>query len=503
MATMIAKPDLPSSVVRWIGQDSPRVEPTTNETVAIIGTADWGPMGSDSESMPTGASGISLAAGGETYPSLAEYEGVYGLGDSPLRDAVLQAFVGMNVPGGRGAGGVIPYRIAGAGVAAATLVRQNTTPTNAITFDALYKGTFGNRISIVIEDDPADASKDRVRVLVDGATKESYSYAQTDITSLVAQINTRPSRYIKATQQATGTALSPTTGTSLAGGNDGAAPTVTEYSTALTGLEFKNFAWLAAANLTDVPTKVTIATWVKQQADEMRPLRVVFGGAAGEATSAVVTELGTNAALRDEHVIRFGVGTIHDDVANKDFSTAQLAAWLAGVGAARGLKSSLTRALAGGKRYVGSTGPNTTDLKTGRDAGITMLRRVSHPEAELAVSQGVTTFISTTTAGKPYKFFSDPRIVGLLDNTVRRMTQWGDDVVIGDLTVTDQTRDEVRKEMLKILGEYEAEGLAQPGTSFVNVDPPDDPTLDDAVPYVFGFKPARTANYLIGEGRIS
>lgn len=489
-STQIVKPDLPQTVVKWIGTSAIRISPTTNEIVAIPIVHDWGPI-------------IGEAGAVELATDLTQWENLYGNGDSAGRDAAIEAFLGMNVPGGGGAGGIYTPRMATGAAAAATLARSNTTPAVALTLTARYKGTRGNRVSIAIEQDPVTVANDRLRLMFDGVTVETYSYLKTDIATLAALINTRPSRFVTAVANVTGVALSATAGVTLAGGNDGAVVTATEWAAAQSALEFKNFGFFAPYNLTDTAVKAQLVTWLQGMADSMRPFRMVTGGAAAESLSAVQTEL-LSGTLRNEHHIRFGVGTWHDDVLNKDLSTAQLAPRIAGVLAARGRKSALTNALLGGLHLVGATGPTAADLVQGRDLGVTMIKRISNDNAELAISQGVTTFISKTTVGKPYEFFSEPRIVGLLDEVQRRITTWGDDVVVGDLTVTDDTRREVGKEVTKILEEYESEGTAQLGTSFVNVVNTDnDPTLSDTIPFQFGFKPARTANFLIGEGRIS
>lgn len=496
MATAVVKPDLPSTLIRWTGTVGQRIAPTSNSIVAIPIVHDWGPMIADAPNSVTGAKG-----GVETYDSLAEWEGVYGTGDSPGRDAVVGAFFGIGTPDGRGAGGVITPRLGGTGLAKGTLARQNTTPATALTLTAKYNGTRANRLSFAFEVDPNVAANDRMRVMFDGVTVETYSYLRTDINALAAAINAR-SRWVTAVANISGVALQSSTGVAMAGGNDGATLVAGDWVAATDALSYKDFGLFAPFNLTDVPTKVQLATWVQTMADNMRPIRAVFGGAAGETLDAAAAELTANAALRNEHIIRFGGGTWHDDLLNKDLSTAQLAGRVAGVLAARGLKSALTGAKMGYLHVVGSAASDST-IVGDRDLGVTALRRISATDAELGFAQGVTTFISKTTPGKPYEFFSEPRIVGLLDDFLRRMTQWGNDNVIGDLTVTEDTRNTVRKQGRKILDEYEDQGLAQVGTGFFNVPVEDDPSLADAITFTFGFKPARTVNYLIGEGRIS
>lgn len=489
MAVDIAKPNLPGSVLRWIGEEVLRPQPSFNEVVAVPIVHDWGPLGSEAE-------------GTRLLTSFREFEAYYGNSDTAGRDAVYQAFKGQGVPSGAGAGGVLVHRMATGSAAKAAVTLQNTTPADALTLTAIYAGDRGEEISAIVDDDPVDATRDRLRILFKGAEVERYSYPQTDITQLVQLINNRPSAYVTATQLITGVALSATAGTDLAAGNNGDGIGSAQWLAALDALEWENFGIFAPFNLTDTAVKASIVEWMKNMEEEMRAVRVVFGGAAGEDVAAAISELSSNPTWRDPHLIRFGVGTYHDSLLGKDLSTAQLAPRIAGVLAARGRKSALTRALVGDLSVVGSTGPDSLDLIAGRDAGITMLRRVSHPEADLAVSQGVSTFNSRTTDGRPYDLFSEPRIVGVLDQFQREMVQWGDDVIIGDLTVTDDTRYEVYKEVTKKLDALVEDGLAVPGTTSATVEPPDDPALEDAIPYEFSFKPTRTANFLIGYGRV-
>jgi len=492
MATAFLKPQLPSTAVDFRGDETLSIAPNGNEVVAVVGPASWGPVNA----------APSLAGGRSVYLSLSEFERDFGTADTPLRTAVVGAFSGMGLPGQGGAGGVIPIRAATSAAAAASKTLQNTTPAAALTLTAKYKGVDGNQLSYVVEDDPVIAGKDRLRILFRGIEVERFSYNQTDITGLRDAINNRPSAYVVASAATSGTALAPTTGSAFTGGNDGAVLTATEYLAAQAILEFQDFGIFAPAGLTDVSVKVQLAAWNRQMAEEMRPFRMVFGGAAGEDIDDVIAELSSNPTLRDPHIIRFGVGTWHDDSLNKDLGTAELAPRLAGVLAARGLKSSLTRADFATLSPVGNLVPTTQELVQGRDQGITMLRRVSSERTTLAIAQGVSTFTSTTTEGRPFRLWSEPRLVGLFDATIRRIVKWGDDVVIGDLPVNDDTRNLVRKEVGKILAEYEGNGLAEPGTQFIVVDPPNDPNLDDTIPFEFGFKPTRTANYLIGQGRV-
>lgn len=482
----VVKPDLPSSVLRWVGERQLSVAPSFNETVATIGPHPWGPLLADED-------------GGKLYPTLPAFEADYGTEDSPLRDAVVGAFVGGGVPGEGGAGGVIVGRInEGADPAQATI---NAGATPSLRLTARYAGAQGNDITRVIEDDPVDASRDVLRLLFKGAEVEKFTYDATDINALAAAINARPSKWVTAEALATGTALTHASA-AFAGGSDGDALTAATYTAAQRALEFKRFSVFAPAALNDVAIKVQLAAWIKSMASEMRPIRAVFGGPAAETVDDGLAELAANPSLRDPQIVRFSVGSWVDDILEKTLSTSQLVGRIAGALVARGERSALTRALFAGLHPVGGTGPTTDELKAGRDGGLTMLRQVSNANADVAISQGVTTFIDRLSPAMPYELFSEPRIVGILNRVLRHMVEWGDDVVIGDLPVTDDTRALVRKELGKVLADLEGTGLAEPGSAFAVVDPPDDPDLADTIPYSFGFIPSRTANYLVGEGRV-
>jgi hypothetical protein len=486
---LIVLPDLASTVVEFTGDTPLEVQPSFNEVVAVCGTADWGPIGNE----------IDLT---EPITTQGGYEGLWGTSDTQLRRGVLGALDGQGYEGAGGAGGVIVSRLAPAAAAEATRNINNTTPAAALTLTAAYTGTLGNDLSYVVEDDPMDNTKDRLRILFDGATVEKYTYTPTDIAGLAVSINAK-SKYVTATSLISGVALTAGTNT-LTGGNDGASVTATEFETMQDSLSFVDFSIFSAAGLTDAAIKVQLAAWEASMAAQMRPFRVVFGGAAAETLANVQTELSSNPSLRDEdgHIIRFGVGTYHDSLFDADLSTAEIAPRIAGALAARGTRSALTRVGFGRLTPVGDVA-SIDDLVEGKRDGITMLRQVSHPSYKLAVSAGVTTFIEEDVDGRPLELWSEPRLIGLFDEFIRGVVQWGDDIIISDLPVNDDTRAEVAKEVKKRIEELEENGLATPGTGFVQVpNLDDDPLLSAAIIFYFGFRPTRTANFLIGQGRV-
>lgn len=497
----ILEPVIPGTVLRFVGETIPRIQPTAADTVAVPIVHDWGPIGSDAPGSNGREGGPQLCA------SFGEYTQIYGDSDTAGRTAVAGAFAGQNLPGAGGAGAVLVFRLAGSAKLKATLVVKNTTPTNALTLTARYYGSRGNNLSVAIDADPSNAERDRLRVLYKGATQETYLYAKTDIKGLSEAIDGR-SQFVTATEAVTGVVLTHTAGTALATGNDGSTVTTEEHVEALEALEFSPFSILSPFDVEAEELLAVYRSWILMQDEANRPVMLVCGGKAGEDIDEA---LARTATLDDPHIVNLGVGTFHDDLLDKELSTAQLAPRIAGILAARGKKASLTFARIGGLHVVGQTGAPTDAIESAIRGGVTVLMRATSAEAELQIAKGVTTW-TTAEAARPVEVFGDPRLVRIMDLYVRAMKEWGDRVVIGALPVNEDTRGLVRGKARELQDELVADGLILPGGEvlggvevpkpFVTVEPPSDPTMLDAIPYQFGWQFAFTANAILGEGRV-
>lgn len=492
-AVQFVKPSYPRTKITWVGEAVKRVPPSFAEVVAIPIAHDWGPLGSDSD-------GLKLVT------SFPEFEAEYGTSDTPGRRAALSAFAGQGLPGQGGAGGVYVYRMATGAAAKAALTLQNTTPANAITITAKYTGDFGELIAIGVGDDPGDATLDRLTVYVGGVAVQHWTYAPTDIEDLVDQIIASKSPYITATLVLSGVALGATPAgnpTELAGGNNGDALTVTEYTAALSALEFKRVNLLAFPNLTDATIRAAAVSWVQSQEEADRPVNLVLGGAAGESLATASLR---STGINDEHVINLGVGTYHDELLDADVSTAELAPRIAGILAARGESRALTGSEIAGLTVVGSTGIDVDQIRSAIDAGVTVLMRTSSVDADLTVAQGVTTYTTKTDDAKPYDVFSEPRFIRIMDIFSHNMSQWANDKVIGDLPVNDDSRAAVRGHGRTLIDDLLTRGLIDPGDTeedrpFIDTPlPPAD--LRDSIPFSFGWRFNPTTNYVLGHGRV-
>ncbi|MCA1571145.1 MAG: phage tail sheath family protein [Chloroflexi bacterium] len=476
----------PGSKISIVGETIFQINPSFAEIVAVPIIHDWGPLNT-----PT------------LCVSFEDYIAKFGDSDTVGRTAVALAFGGQNLVGAAGAGAVLVDRmgITGAGAPVkATVNLQNTTPAAALTLTAKYAGVRGNRISAVVADDAIDATRDVLKIRLDGVVKETYYYANTDINGLRDQINANTGSLVTATTLINAVALGVTAGTSLATGTDGNALTLTEWSAMLARIQNKDFSIFAPYDLTDATIQASLKTWVIQMRDAGLPLTAIIGGGS---TDTVTTAITRSATMNDQNIVNLGHGVYHDDLVNKDLSTSQLAPKIAGVLAARGDEKSLTFAKLGGLHVAtASSAPADDQIISAIENGVTVFSLSTSAEAELKIERGMTTFTTKTDLLRPFDTFSDPRLVRILDIFARGVREWGNEFIIGEVAVNDNTRAAVRGEARQRTDDLEQRGLIVPDTAFVVVEAPSDPADRDAVPFDFGWTFTHTANYIRGRGRI-
>lgn len=492
MTAVFVAPDNPGVDVEFIGERTIRPAAATASTVGIPFTTDWGPVGSEE--------------GLVRMDGFGGYDANFGNSKNDGRNAVLGAFVGPGTAGNPGAGSVIGYRMATEDVKAASIKIKNTKEAaeDALELSGFYKGTRGNRISYVKEADPGDpTNKDRLRILFDGLTVEKYSYPKTNITALGEAINVK-SGYVKAKVLKSGTTLAASAGTSLAGGDDGDELTAEEWLQALGAFEFSTISILAPYDLEDNSIAASVVAWVEQQKDDMKPVGVVLGGKTGETLAEAITR---TSAYESEHVVSLGAGTFHDGIIDADISTAQLVPRVAGALAGLGEEKSLTNLRFAQLEVIGEPEVSTDVMATAAEAGITAFRRTSSEEAELKISKGVTAYLDDTLT-KPLEIFSDPRQVRVMDLFIREIVEWGNEFIVGPTRVSESTLKAVKAKGEAMLADRRERGLILPGATdaekpyFTTLDPASVGAPEDSIPFEFGWKFARTTNYMIGRGKV-
>lgn len=457
------------------------VQASVGATVAVGFTHDWGPDGQ-------------VVA----VDSMAAWQAIYGSSTGTAGyGAVRGAFVGEGLPGYGGAGRVLAYRMCGAAGAKAAVTLQNTTPANAITLTARYKGTRGNALRVTTQNNAVDSAKNDL-ILLDGTVElERYTYLDADIAALVTAINAE-SAWITATQVVTGVALGTVSAQAFTGGNDGATLLAADYTAMMALLEAERFGVLAWENLTDGSILTSVKTWAIDLNSRGRRFMVVVGGLANETAS---TATARGASLNSENFVTVGMGSYRDAVLSATLSTAQLAPRVAGVIAQRGETRSMTFARFAGLTIVSA--PTLAEIDTLYAAGVCSLSRDDNTDAPVRLERGVTTYTTTTDTAKPYAIFRTPRYVRVMHALETELSQWGDQNVVGKATVNDATRRFVVGEVKKRLAEREALGAVQPGWT-VAIDPnPPATDSDEFVAVQIGLTFGRSAEQVYFSAQVA
>jgi hypothetical protein len=489
------KPIRAGTRIQFVGETLTQTLPSLASTVAVAGTSDWGPTYAETASILPG-----LPGGDQTYGSTLEFDAIYGNSDTPLRRAVIGALNGQGVENG-GAGQVLVKRLASSSAARATKTVANTTPVTAMTLTAKWTGTRGNLISYTIGNDPRVATNDIFTVYVNGVAQEVFTYVDADVAGLAAQINLS-SKLLTAVSNITGTALAVQASQAfLTGGLSGDTLTGVDYTNVYPALEYGRYSVLAFDNLTDSTIIASAVAFSQTQESNGRPITLVIGGSGADT---ITTAVARSAAANDPHVVNIGIGIYYDELLQRNVSTAELAPRIAGVIAARGEERSLTFAKVAGLSPV-SGAPDSGQIETAIVNGVVTLSRSTSADALLKVERGVTTFTSKSDAARPYDVFSDPRLVRVMDLFIRTVKEWSDENIVGDTTVTDDTRDAVRSFASGEIDRLIQRGLVLPEDKSLNIPAPfvsTPKTTDDTVPFDFGWQFARTTNYVFGFGRI-
>lgn len=468
------RPLRPGAYFNWVASQPPQVQPAVGGIVAIPATHDWGPF--------------KTAVLVESYQ---EYQSYFGASlQTPLARAVWLAFQGERGFDGRyGAGGVLVYRSGSSAAAKGTRVLNNSSAAAAMTVSARYEGSFGNTISLTTQDNIADATKNQLLVYVGATLVETYTYLDTDISALVADINLN-SDWITATLTTTGVALAAVTTQALSGGNDGTTTIASDWTSAggiLERLEAQRFAILVPYGLTDAPTLASIKAWAAGAETvgstglntKGKRFEVVTGGAANETNATAITRSGT---LNDGNFTNLGQSSFSDslypDAAGNPtvFAPAEFAAAWAGALAGRGEAMAMTYVRFPGVDLL--NGPTESEILKALAGGVVVFSKDSDPDAPMHGEKAVTTYTSTAQAAFPYVIYRNPKFMRTMQAVEVEFTDWAGRNMIGTRVVNNKTRDSAVAEIQRRLRLREAANIIQSGWS-VAVDDNPPPSDDD------------------------
>lgn len=321
-------PVLPGLYLNFVAAALAGIQPGARGVVIAPVKAHWGPVRQFVEI--TGEAGIA-----ENYTD-------DGTGGATARDTLRLALLG-------GAKKVLAYRLADSSAAKAAVTLQDTTsPTavNVLRLDAKYQGARGNNFKVTVQVNPVDGNKKNIKLYEGAALLRTFTFASGTVQAAADAVNSdTANRWITASVLAAGSGvLADVSNSPMAGGNSGIASIVAaDYTSALEAFEAMQFNLLTLDGVTDSSIHTSVVSWVSRLRDEGKGVMAVLGGSASSdtASDAVAQAAGRSSGYNHEGVVNVGVGALLDGVS---YSSAQLAAYAAGLIAGQKLSESTTYA---------------------------------------------------------------------------------------------------------------------------------------------------------------
>lgn len=247
-----------------------------------------------------------------------------------------------------GAKKILAYRIADANAAKATVTLSDTsaTPVDVLRLDAKYPGARGNNFKVTVQVNPVDNTKKDIKLYEGTTLLRTFTFTSGTIQAAADAINNDTgNRWISATVLAGGNGtLANVSNVALAGGNSGiAAIAAADYINALAAFETQEFNLLTLDGVYDPAIQTSVVSWVARVRNEGKGVIAVLGGSLADdtASDAVTKATARSASFNHEGVVNVGVGAILDGVS---YSSAQVAAYVAGLIAGQKLSESTTYA---------------------------------------------------------------------------------------------------------------------------------------------------------------
>lgn len=320
-------PVLPGLYLNFQAAALAAIQPGSRGTVIVPVKAHWGPVRQFAEI--SGEAGIA-----DTY-TIDETNGATAY--TTLRFALLG-----------GAKKVLAYRLADSNAAAAALTLQDTavTPANVLRLDAKYPGARGNNFKVTVQVNSIDSAKKDIKLYEGTALLRTFTFTSGTIQAAVDAVNNDAgNQWVTATKIAEGAGiLKDVNNQAFTGGNSGiAAVAAADYTNALSAFETQEFNLLALDGIYDPAIQTSVVSWVSRVRGEGKGLIAVLGGSAADdvASDAVSKATARSAGFNHEGVVNVGVGALLDGAS---YSSAQVAAYVAGLIAGQKLSESTTYA---------------------------------------------------------------------------------------------------------------------------------------------------------------
>lgn len=313
---------LPGLYMNFEAAAAAAVKPGNRGTVVIPVKANWGPVG---EFVEIG----SEAAIREVFTSDTT-------SGSTAFSSLYLALLG-------GPKKLLAYRLADSSAAAASVTLKDGA-TGVLKLEAKYPGSRGNKFKVTIQSSLADSSVKELKLYENTTLLYTFPVGTGKVDAVIEAINLNTAnKWITAEKLAeSSNSLAGVSETPLTGGASGIEGIQnSDYIAAQNALETREFDVVTLDGVTDPALLQSLAVWLKRIRQEGKPVIAVFGGSASDdkAADSVSKAAARSALFNHEGIVNVGSGVVFGGT---EYSSAETAAYVAGLIAGQKLKESTT-----------------------------------------------------------------------------------------------------------------------------------------------------------------
>ncbi|MGG2996092.1 phage tail sheath family protein [Paenibacillus macerans] len=406
------QPVLPGLYMNFVSAAGTAIQSGARGVVVAPVKAHWGPMGQFTE-----------------VANEAAIRELFGNDDSDGATALTTLYLALL----GGPKKLLAYRIAASTAAEASLTLNNGEGAASLLLKAKYPGKRGNSFKVTVQPSLSVSGSKELKLYEGSTLLRTFPLGSGSAELAAAAINADTANlWITAELAGEGT-LADVSGAALTGGESGiSGVTNADYVAAIAAFETQDFHVLTLDGVSDPALRTSIVAWVKRVREEGKGVIAVLGGSAADDTGAdaVSKAIARSAVIDYEGIVNVGTGAVLN---GKEYSSAQIAAWVAGLIAGQSLKESTT--------YAASPFDDVTRRWTRSEqeqavqSGVFLL---VHDGRRVKVLRGVNSLISPRQGqNKGWKKIRKIRVIDQINADLQRTAE---DYYIGKVNNTEEGR---------------------------------------------------------------
>ncbi|GIO35848.1 hypothetical protein J41TS12_07090 [Paenibacillus antibioticophila] len=408
------QPVLPGLYMNFVGAAGAAIQPGARGVVVAPVKAHWGPVGEF----------VEVTSETAIRELFTEDEA----GGATAFTTLYLALLG-------GPNKLLAYRMADSTAAPAQLDLKNTetSPVDSVRLSAKYPGERGNRFTVSIQPNSLMTGIKELKLYEGGTLLRTISLGDGEAEQAVKAINQDAgNKWIVAEKLADGV-VDDVTGKIFSGGLSGISGiTHADYMAATLQFETRDFHVLTLDGVSDPALHTSLVAWLKRVREEGKGILLTLGGSAASDTAdnAVEQAVQRSASFDYEGVIHVGSGA---KLNGRSYSSAQVAAWAAGLIAGQSLKESATYAVSPfedvTRRWTRS------EQEAGVQGGVLLL---VHDGRRVKVLRGVNSLVTLREGqNKGWKKIRKIRVMDQINADLQRTAE---DNYIGKVNNTEEGR---------------------------------------------------------------